>query len=661
MIGNSKSNADQYIKSLLKSFLAICGLILLIVLYHIIVYAIDGGTFKHPVKVLRTLLAFVQKQHELKYLLFITAFLFLLINFIPEKIKKAIYPIFIVIAYIWVLYRIFNLAHIYYAGTHIGKDFLYHIEKSSLSMILDIKAILFFFLPIPVLFLVCLLLKGLDYSSYSIKLRIFTFLSLSLLFYILVYFIRIDRGSLSVRLWMSEFTCNYANPTAVPEKFLFSSFEKEKSESTDNYNGFSRNEIALATIEKFRKFGVFINPEKKLPLSKEYIFKKEFPFPKANNNTTYPNIIIFAVESLSAKLLGYYGATYERISPNINEFAKESLVIRPFYNSTTPTINGLASILCSYYPVYGHEDWTDSKSAMKFDLLCLPEILKEKGYHSYNVVPGDPYFAKQLPFMKANDMDEIYGALEIKEVLNERPLSEVFKRETYSDQQVMRFLIECLKNHCFKEPFTITISTVDLHPPFRIPEDCKKYPKEDNPILHLVHNVDTAFGLFWQYFKNSSLSKNTIVILTADHAMFPGVEYRQLIKTQDTGFYDEVPFVIYDPVHELPRTLNITSSAVDILPSLLHLLNINIPNSFEGLSVFDPMGRARYPDLLGAHDYLFFYRLKNKDFHFNRDEINCGKNLTTGNIKEEFTSCDYFDWWKYKRWLQRNNLIWKEK
>jgi len=652
----------QFIKTFTKSFLAIGFLIVLLVLYRLgIMIGLEGGDMTTPGKTFRVLLSFVQSQRELQYLLIVTGLFYLFLNFIPRKIYRYFYVLFISLVAVWMIYRIFNLAHIYYAGTHIGRDFLSHIEKSSLSMVFDIKSLLFVIIPVPIVLVIHFLLKQLDYSRYRYISKGIAFLLLSLMMSLFIFFENIDRRSLSVRIWMNEFRYRYPIASTVPEVFLLSSFHNETGKA--GYD-IAQETIPSSVQERLKAFfGVYINEKEQYPLFKREVFQNAFPYQQSGKGISTPNIIIIVMESLSARLLGHYGSPFEGISPNIDAFAEASLVVRPFYNTTTPTMNGLVSVLCSHYPVFGQEEWLDNNGVMKFDLLCLPEVLKRKGYHSYNIVPGDPYFAVQLPFMKANGMDIIYGALDIKEILKEKPLGNIFRKLAYSDRQVIGFLLKGLKNRSFVEPFTITVSTDDLHPPFRLPEDCIRYPGQDNAILHIIHNDDAAFGTFWEYFKKSDLASNTIIVLTSDHAFFPGVEYQKLIQDQKAGLYDEVPFIIYDPTHKLPKTLDVTSSSVDIVPSMLHLLNVNIPNSFEGLSVFDPDGRVRYPNVLGSHHYLYFYRLNGKNVSFNRDDIHCdtaAHDPASPAGEETFTMCDYVSWLQYKRWLVKNDLIWNK-
>lgn len=650
---------NQYIKSLTTSSLAVAGLLLLLVVYHLIIFRLEGGTLEHPVKNVRIILAFMHKQKELEWSLFIICFSFLLINFVPKRMRGLLYAVFIALVSLWTLYRVFNLAHIYYAGSPLGKDFFSHIEKSSLGMMWDIRALLLFaVIPVLIVLVIHFLLKRLDCSRHDFKMRFSVLLSLALIFYIFAVAVGRDTASY---LWMSEFSYFYPAAAQFPEKFLTSSVRKDRSESIVEND---HDTLSASTKKKLKKFfGLSINETERMPLLNKSVFSEKFPYPRINKSGPSPNIVIIAAESLSSRLLGYYGSPHPAISPEIDRFAKESLVVRPFYNSSTPTINGLASLLCSHYPVLGHEEWTDNKGAMNFDLLCLPEVLKKRGYHSYNIVPGDPYFAAQFPFMKANGMDEVYGAMKIREVLGENPLGSVFQEKACSDHQIMRFLIEGLKKGYFKEPFLLVVSTDDLHVPFRLPKDAIKYSRQENPILHLVRNVDAAFGRFWDYYKKSALAENTIVVLTADHAMFPGIEYKALTGDKGLGFFDEIPLIIHDPTHKLPKELAVTSTSVDVLPSLLHLLDINIPNPFEGLSVFDGNGRAKHSGLLGSHQYLFFYRVDNRSFIFNKDDAGCESGLNNAvspESNEAFNVCDYMDWWKYKRWLVRNNRIWNK-
>jgi phosphoglycerol transferase MdoB-like AlkP superfamily enzyme len=266
----------------------------------------------------------------------------------------------------------------------------------------------------------------------------------------------------------------------------------------------------------------------------------------------------------------------------------------------------------------------------------------------------DPYFTNKKLLFDYNGMDVTEGVEEIYEFLDEKPKGEW----GHSDQQLSKYVIRSLKQRRLREPFVLVIENVDIHPPFRMKKDTLKYGDGESVILNLAYTSDLAFGQMWDYFINSPYAENTIFLLTADHAMQPGTEYNQLFG-KDIGFYDEVPFIIYDPTHQIPKRIQAVSSSVDIMPSLLHLLGINIMNPFEGMSVFDPEGRPAHQNVLGSHQRLFFYRDNNINNRFFRHQLQCSESArnTSADIMEP---CDYLDWWKFKRWITVNNKIWND-
>ena len=175
-------------------------------------------------------------------------------------------------------------------------------------------------------------------------------------------------------------------------------------------------------------------------------------------------------------------------------------------------------------------------------------------------------------------------------------------------------------------------------------------------------NVDDIFGEFVRNYKKSKYRNNTIIILTADHAMYPGSQYKNLFDDIfEPKYYDKVPLVIYDPTHILPKELDLISSQVDILPSILHLLDINIPNPFEGLSLFDEEGRKKHPNIMGSQDTYGFYKFNNEEHHFNLFDIQCSDESETDTGSKNghlFTKCDFLSLWRYKKMVIKDNHYW---
>lgn len=96
----------------------------------------------------------------------------------------------------------------------------------------------------------------------------------------------------------------------------------------------------------------------------------------------------------------------------------------------------------------------------------------------------------------------------------------------------------------------------------------------------MVANLDYNVGRLRDYIKSAGLDTNSIIVFTSDHGEMFGAHGRRAKNI----FYDEavrVPFIMSAP--EIPRGKNDTVlNAVDIMPTLLSLLNLPIPQEVEG-------------------------------------------------------------------------------
>lgn len=347
-----------------------------------------------------------------------------------------------------------------------------------------------------------------------------------------------------------------------------------------------RKNIQLSSydLKIARKFGFTIQADRYYPLKKDWISKKKFPYP-VKKIIKKPNIILFLVESLSARKIGIYGSPYKKITPNIDNFAKSSTVIYNYYNHVSPTIRGIKGQLCSLFPSFGYRDWLNSRIRTG-KVLGLPHILNQMGYSTVYLnhdAPDVTYLEEQI---KQFGFNETY--------FDEKILKELLpgeKNNTWglSDHQMVRALIALIKKQNSKNPFFMALSTIETHTGMNVfSQDGIKYPYKNNNVLNTTYNFDHAFGLFWKFFKNSHLFKNTIVILTADHAHYPSRNFIRIAGKKYKKYYsDQIALIIYHPGYHLPSRINIPSTSLDFAPTVLHMLKVfKKPNAFLGLSLF---------------------------------------------------------------------------
>ena len=136
-----------------------------------------------------------------------------------------------------------------------------------------------------------------------------------------------------------------------------------------------------------------------------------------------------------------------------------------------------------------------------------------------------------------------------------------------------------------QQPFFIGVYNIETH----AFQNNLEHPYADgkNEVLNRIYNFDYQFGKFLTFFQQSSFARNTLLIVTSDHATFPDPVYRKISKAQ--FFIDKIPLIIHAPFINLPKTYDVSGrNSIDFSPTLLHLLNINNEqNLFLGCSLFE--------------------------------------------------------------------------
>jgi phosphoglycerol transferase MdoB-like AlkP superfamily enzyme len=373
----------------------------------------------------------------------------------------------------------------------------------------------------------------------------------------------------------------------APIQAFVNLFKKEKKEKLY----FTKDEVKLLKESHFP-----FNPITKFPLLKEEVYKDPLPFTHSKEK---PNIILIFTEGYSARTNSVYSDKYANLTPNLKQFTedKNTMVVKQFYNHTAATYRGLHGQFCSLFPLFGGGDmWfeNDYINLSTITYKCLPHILQNNGYETI-------YLNMHYKDESANDdMVSHFGFDSILsgEELSNRYLNGInhIKSNYLSDHQSYDALTAYLKekeNHS-DEPFFLATYTIETHAFLDIGSDGIPYKDGENNVLNTIHNMDHAFGKFWNYFKNSKFSKNTLIVFTSDHAHYFEKEYIDTMKTYHEddyhqAFIDKVPLLIYAPTITLPQTWDAhQATSIDLAPTLLHLLSIrNESNAFLGTSLFD--------------------------------------------------------------------------
>ena len=355
------------------------------------------------------------------------------------------------------------------------------------------------------------------------------------------------------------------------------------------------------------------------------------------------NIIIIMLDSLRRDHVGCYGNDWIE-TPNIDQFAKESVVFDNAYPEGLPTIPVRTALFTGNYTLTNRfwqaltpQDVTMSEildeyeyiSAMVTDVYHMfkPNMNFQRGFHSWELIRGqemdafrsDPHHQDLSKYTKP----EMAGSRDMRGT--DQYLRNVAGRqgeEDYFAAQVMLKASEWLeRNHNAHDRFFLYVDSFDPHEPWDAPPpfDTKYtdpnykgpwliHPMEgpidwltDDELQHIrnmyageVSFVDKWVGFLLDRMRDLGLMDNSLIILLSDHG-HPFGERGKLRKSTDL-LYDElirIPLMVRFPNGEYAgKRIKGIVEMVDILPSILDYLGHSSDlNYLQGKS-FIPMVRG---------------------------------------------------------------------
>jgi lipoteichoic acid synthase len=356
-------------------------------------------------------------------------------------------------------------------------------------------------------------------------------------------------------------------------------------------------DFSKADSEVAKNYGITINPESSFPMMRREVYRGLPPFENVSGSDQSMNVIVLFAEGFSARMLNVYGSKYEGISPNIDRFAADSnvMLVDNYYNHTAATYRGLHGQLCSIYPILGgNGGWDNGFDSLDFkQYFCLSHYFNDLGFETVFVDTHRKDHAFVDEMMRNLEFQKVWTAEEMARRYLDGAIP--LRHDALTDQQLFDALIGILTEMQVgrKQPFFLGLYNLETHAWADVGRDGKKYGDGTNNSLNTIHNFDYAFGRFWNYFKQSPLAENTVLILTSDHAHYPEASYADAAKVYDANykkvFVDRVPLVIYDPSRATPNVFDANySTTIDFAPTLLHYLGLpNVSNSFVGRSLFE--------------------------------------------------------------------------
>lgn len=352
------------------------------------------------------------------------------------------------------------------------------------------------------------------------------------------------------------------------------------------------------------------------------------------------NVILIGIDTLRYDHLGFSG--YHRdTSPNIDTLAKESLVFHNCYSQAPTTGPSFASMFTSRYPTFHGLTtvWTKKRGWSLADgIPTLQGILQNNGYTTAAFTEGgtlsphvglskgfDVYETKPESLIDA----DTHPAIAWMEKNSKNPFFLFFHtfatHAPYIAPPEYRSIYKDKDAENYSGPLPSTIEELSQNRSInritfkQLAAEVKNIPEEIERLKTMydecIHYMDTFVGKLLEKIHTLGLDKNTVIVFTSDH----GEGFMEHGNIGHESIHDEilhVPLIVKIPLMSERKNVNQIVRSIDIMPTILALLNIQTNETLQGVSLL-PILEGMDLNLvsLAEFDYRGF-SLRNKFYKY---------------------------------------------
>ena len=342
-----------------------------------------------------------------------------------------------------------------------------------------------------------------------------------------------------------------------------------------------------------------------------------------------PNLLYVFADQMRSQAMGCSGND-QVITPNLDRLAGQGMRLTNAISMFPVCCPYRAMLQTGKFPL--SNAMVTNGPALPEDELCIAEVLKQQGYQTGYIgkwhlnghagvdaaerqfVPPGPKRQGFEYWAAANFIHDYFNSYYYRDENKKIPIKG-WEPDTQTD-----LAIEYMQEHKDKGPFCLFLSWGPPHDPYVAPEkyqkmyDAEKLKLRENIFdategvsyanrqvianyYAAITSLDWNMGRLTEAMDKLGIADNTIVVFTSDH----GAQLFSLYLYHKQWPYEEsisVPFIIRYPEKIRPSQVNdLLFGSVNIMPTLLGLMGVDIPNTVEGkdLSGFI-LGNATGPE-----------------------------------------------------------------
>ncbi len=292
---------------------------------------------------------------------------------------------------------------------------------------------------------------------------------------------------------------------------------------------------------------------------------------KKNIQEAHYNVILVAMESLSADFMNSFGAN-NNLTNNLDKLAKQGLFLTNLKATGTRTVRGLEAITLSIPPTPGN---SIVRRPNNENLFTIASPLIERGYEAKFIYGGDGYFDNMNYFYENNGFKIV-----------DRPK---FTKEEISFNNVWGVADEDLYDKTIKEAdlsfengkkFISLVMTTSNHRPYTYPDGKIDIPSKTNRD-GAVKYADYAIGEFIKKAQKKKWFDQTIFVFVADHCAGSAGNIEVPVWRY------QIPAIFYAPKIIKPQIYSQNASQIDIAPTILGMMNLTYYSKFFGIDLLN--------------------------------------------------------------------------
>jgi arylsulfatase A-like enzyme len=323
-----------------------------------------------------------------------------------------------------------------------------------------------------------------------------------------------------------------------------------------------------------------------------------------------PNVLYILVDQWRAQATGYAGDV-NAITPNLDKLARESINVRNAISGMPVCTPYRASLMTGKYPLSTGIFMNDVQ--LDTNATTIAKVFSNANYTTGFVgkwhIDGHgrssyipPTRHQGFNYWKTLECTHNYN----NSAYYDGNSSEKEFWDGYDALEQTKDVIQFLDKNANKEkPFFMMLSIGSPHDPYQTaPEEFKKLYKNKDIVINPnvpeenrakvledlkgyyahISAIDYGIGLLWEKLKELNIDNNTLIIFTSDHGDLLGA-HGGWNKQQPYQESIKIPFLIHYPnaLKRQEQESDILLNSPDIMPTILGLCNIDIPNAVEGL------------------------------------------------------------------------------